>query len=85
MLGLEFLRAKQPEEGKVDTMLSYFISQLEVRIPARPSPLTNAALFVAGECLSTGEVRTPNRAQISAAAARPPVLTQPRVDQDPVA
>jgi hypothetical protein len=52
---------------------------------ARLSPLTNPALFVTGEGLSTAEVRAPNRAQISAAAACPPVLTQPRVEQDPVA
>ena len=59
------------------------MAALPLKLP-RASPL-NPVLFIAGECLSTGEVRTPNRAQISAAAARPPVLTQPGVHQDPVA
>ena len=61
------------------------MAALPLQLSARPLPLTSPALFVAGECLSTGDVRTPDRAQISAAAARPPVLTQPRVHQDPVA
>jgi hypothetical protein len=43
----------------------------------RSTDPAEVALLVTGERLSTAEVRTPNRAQISPAATRPAVLAQP--------